>query len=606
MKGENKLTASHLGRRVCIYVRQSTQMQVQIHPESTRRQYDLRSRALELGWRAEQIVVVDEDLGKSASDIGRVREGYQRLLGEIVSGQVGAILSVEISRLARQDSEGHKVVEVAALMETLLIDESQIYDPRLSDDRLMLGLKVLLSSNEIRQMSQRMEENRVRKAQRGELRLKLPVGLVNEGGGKIGLDPNEAVQGAVRQVFEQFRRRSQQQDVLRYFNDNHLLFPRHRGNWEGPLEWARLSIARVRDILTNPLYAGGYVYGRTEFKVSVNSNGNLVRQFQERPRVEWEVVRWGAFEGYISQEEFEANQERLKPGLRKSRRNDGPALLSQIVLCGRCGQAMYTHYQGNRGDYVTYICCADQLHFGERVCQRIPGAGVDRWVAQRVLEVLSPAQIELSLAAMAELERQQTAMHRQWQLQLEGARYAASLAQRRYEQVEPENRLVARQLELRWERELCEVARLEEVYQRFCQKQPLRLNEAQRQDLRGLAQDFPRLWAAETTSWAERKNLLKLLIADVTLTRQAESIRVQIRWHTNQANTYDLPLPVPGGSKTPGPVVERLRALYQSHTDPEIATILNQEGLRTAYDNLFTSRIVTDTRRRNQLQKKSC
>ena len=606
MKGENKLTSGHLERKVCIYVRQSTPMQVQIHGESTRRQYDLRYRAIELGWREEQIVVVDEDLGKSASDLGRDREGYQRLLGEIVSGQVGALLSVEISRLARQDSEGHKVVEVAALMETLLIDESRIYDPRLSDDRLMLGLKVLLSSNEIRQMGQRMEENRLRKAQRGELRLKLPVGLVSEGGGKIGLDPNQAVQGAVRTVFEQFRLRGQQRDVLRYFNDNNLLFPRHRGNWEGPLEWARLSVPRVRDVLTNPLYAGGYVYGRTEFKISLNSKGNLVRKLQERPREEWEVVRWGAYEGYISQEEYEANQERLKPGVRKSRRSDGPALLSQSVLCGRCGQAMYTHYQGNRGDYVTYICCADQLHYGKSICQRIPGARIDRFVTQRLLEVLSPAQIELSLAAMAALERQQAALHRQWQLQLEGARYSARLAQRRYEQVEPENRLVARQLEKNWERELTEVAGLEEMYQRFCQKQPLRLSDAQRQDLLCLAQDFPRLWEAETTNWAERKNLLKLLIADVTLTRQAESIRVQIRWHTNQAESHDLPVPVSGSPKTPNLIVERLRSLYRTHTDPEIAAILNQEGLRTAYGNLFTPRIVADTRRRNCLDKRLC
>lgn len=604
MKGENKLTSSHLERKVCIYVRQSTAQQVQMHGESTRRQYDLQHRAKELGWREEQIVVVDEDLGKSASEMGKVREGYQRLLGEIVSGQVGAILSVEISRLARQDSEGHKVVEVAALMETLLIDETQIYDPRLGDDRLMLGLKVLLSSNEIRQMRQRMEENRMRKAQRGELHLKLPVGLVSQGGGKIGLEPNEAVQGAVRQVFEQFRMGGQQQAVLRYFNDNRLLFPRHqRNNWEGPLEWDRLSVPRVRDILTNPLYAGGYVYGRTQIKVSVSPKGDLERKMQERPREEWKVVRWGDFEGYISQAEYEANQERLKPGIRKGRRKDGTALLSQIVLCGRCGQAMYTHYQGNGGKYVAYVCCADQWHYGKARCQIVPGAGIDKYVEKRVLEELTPAQIELSLAAMTELEHQQAAVHKQWQLQLEGARYSARLAQRRYEQVEPENRLVSRQLELSWERELSEVARLEEIYRCFCQKQPLHLGEAQRQSLLGLAQDIPRLWFAETTSSAERKKLLQLLIADVTLTRQAENIRIQIRWHTNQVETHDLPSATLGGPKTPTPIVERLRILCQIYTDKEISEILNREGLQTASGNSFTPRIVADTRRRNHLHK---
>jgi DNA invertase Pin-like site-specific DNA recombinase len=603
MKGENKLRNWHLERKVCIYVRQSSQVQVEMHGESTRRQYDLRQRALDLGWQAEQISVVDEDLGKSAAQIGRVRSGYQRLVEAMAGGEVGAIMSVEISRLARQDSEGHKVVELAALMEALLIDEGQIYDPRQSDDRLLLGLKVLLSSNEIRQMHQRMAENRVRKAQRGELELKLPVGLVSEGRGKIGMDPNEAVRGAVCQVFEQFRLRGRQRDVLVYFNDNHLLFPRHRGNWKGRLEWAKLSVPRVRDILTNPLYAGGYVYGRTEFKISINGQGELSRKLCERPCEQWGVVRWGDFEGYISREEYEANQERLQPGRRKSRRSDGAALLSQIVLCGHCGQSMYTHYQGNRGAYVTYTCCADQLHYGTKVCQRVPGAAVDELVAKKVVAALSPAQIELSLAAMAELERQQTEIHQQWQRQLEGASYLARLAQRRYEQVEPENRLVARQLELNWERELQTVKQLEQDYHALCQKQPLRLSDEQRCKLLCLAQDFPRLWEAETTSWSDRKRLIKLLVADVTLKREADSIRVQIRWHTNQADTYDLPVPIIGGAKTPKPVVERLRSLYQTHTDPEIAAILNQEGLLTGYGNLFTRQIVADTRRRNNLRK---
>jgi len=285
MSGESKIGVSHLDRRVCIYVRQSTPMQVQEHEESTRRQYDLKERALVLGWQKAQMVVIDDDLGKSASGIGQERAGYQRLLREVVSGQVGAILSVEMSRLARQDSEGHKLVELAALMETLLIDENQVYDPQCSDDRLMLGLKVLLSSNEIRLMRQRLQENRLRKAQRGELDLKLPVGLVGEGEGRISLDPNEAVQGAVRLVFELFRQNGRQSAVLHYFNENGLLFPRHprHGDWEGPLEWERLSVPRVKDILTNPLYAGAYVYGRNRRKVSVNTRGELTHKLQEQP-----------------------------------------------------------------------------------------------------------------------------------------------------------------------------------------------------------------------------------------------------------------------------------------------------------------------------------
>lgn len=606
MSGENKISASHLERKICIYVRQSTPMQVQEHGESTRRQYDLSQRALALGWQERQIVVIDEDLGKSASEVGQVRAGYQRLLREVVSGQVGAILSVEMSRLTRQDSEGHKLVEIATLMETLLIDENQVYDPQHSDDRLMLGLKVLLSSNEIRLMRQRMEENRLRKAQRGELHLKLPVGLVNEGGGKISLDPNEAVQGAVRLVFDLFRQNGRQSDVLHYFNANGLLFPRHRhrGDWEGPLEWQRLSVPRVKDILTNPLYAGAYVYGRREHKVSVNAKGELVRKLQKRLAEEWRVAHWEAFAGYISRSEYEANQQRLKAAPHRTRRQDGPALLSQMVLCGVCGRSMYTQYAASRGRYIAYVCCAEQLHFGKAICQRIPGERVDQCVTQRLLEALTPVQIELSLAALAELERQQAELHQQWQRQLEAARYAAGLAQRRYERVEPENRLVSRQLELRWEQQLQEVACLEADYHRFCQNQPQSLSLSQRQHLFDLAQDFPSLWQAETTTWADRKKLLQLLIADVTLVRNAQEIQVQIRWHTNLVETFIITMPLPGGPKTPAAILERIRILSQSHSDRQVAAILNQEGLHSSKGVAFTKHTVAGIRKRSQLPKK--
>jgi DNA invertase Pin-like site-specific DNA recombinase len=603
MSGESKVSGDHLRRKACVYVRQSTLVQVQEHQESTQRQYDLHRRAQELGWQAEQIMVIDEDLGQSASDVNRVRAGYQHLLSVVVSGQIGAVLSVEVSRLARQDSEGHKLVEIAALMETLLVDESQVYDPRLADDRLMLGLKVLLSSNEIRLMRQRLQENKVRKAQRGELRLGLPVGLVNKVGGGLALDPNEAVQGAVRLVFERFRLTGRVSEVVRYFHKNGQLFPRHRGNWDGPIEWGRLSIQRAHYILTNPLYAGAYVYGRTERKASADADGRLVRKLQDRPPQAWLAIQWEAFAGYIGRTEYEANQRQLAPIRKRNHRRDGSALLSQMLVCGRCGKRMYVCYNGDGGCYNTYVCTTRQMRYAETACQRMPAPAVDRAVTQRLLEALSPAQMELSLAALDELERQQVELHGQWLRRLEGVRYAAHLAQRRYEQVEPENRLVVRQLEHNWEQQLHEVANLEADYSRFCQGHPHHLNADQRQRLIKLAQDFPRLWQAETTTPAERKALVELLIADVTLTRGPKHIQAQIRWHTNQVETLELPLPVNGGAKTPAKIVERLSALYKDYTDQQIAVILNQEGIRTANGNSFTESIVACTRRRNHLRK---
>jgi DNA invertase Pin-like site-specific DNA recombinase len=441
-----------------VYVRQSTLAQVHEHQESTRRQYELFQRAHQLGWSEAQIDVIDEDLGRSASDASQTRTGFQKLLGKVVTGEVGAIFSVEISRLARQDSEGHRLVEVAALTDTLLIDEQQVYDPRLADDRLMLGLKVLLSSNEIRLMGLRLRENQLRKAQRGELRLSLPVGLVFVPEAGIQLDPDEQVQGAVRLLFERFRLSAHVTAVAKYFHDQGLLFPRRQGPENGRLEWSALNIVRVRAALDNPLYAGAYVYGRSKRRTIVQAQDQIRRPRLPLPQAEWAVAQWGAFPGYISREEFEANQAALAhnraqphipaPG---SRRRDGHALLTGKLVCGRCGRPMHVGYQGTNGSRSVYICNSGQLHHGDPACQRMPGNAIDAWVSQRLLAALTPAQIELSLALVETLERQQAEVNKQWQRRLEAARYSANLAQRRYEQVDPANRLVARSLEQQWE-----------------------------------------------------------------------------------------------------------------------------------------------------------
>lgn len=607
----SKLSDEHLSRLACVYVRQSTLVQVQEHQESTRRQYALVQRAQTLGWPTERIHVIDEDLGHSASDVSHPRSGFQKLLGQVVTGQVGAIFSVEISRLARQDSEGYRLVEVAALTETLLLDEHQVYDPRLSDDRLMLGLKVLLSSNEIRLMHQRLRESMLRKAQRHELHLSLPVGLAFVPHLGIHLDPDEQVQGAVRLLFERFRLSGRMSDVTRYFQDHGLLFPRRRGSWKGPLEWAPLILNRVHDVLANPLYAGAYVYGRSKRQTIVYSEQHIERPRRPLPAEDWAVVQWGAFPSYIDRAEYDANQRllaenRARPHLPAlGRRRDGPALLTGVLLCGHCGTPMHVDYQGTNGQRIVYLCNTRQLRYGVPACQRMPGAAVDAYVAECVLAALAPAQIALSLAVLDEMERQQTQLFGQWQRRLEAARYTATLAQRRYEQVDPQNRLVARSLEQQWEIALREVERLESELNTARHKQPLAITPAQRQSLLTLASDMDRVWFAETTSWAQRKDLLRLLIADVTLTRHSAGITVQIRWLTNQVQTGELPLPVrKRGIPTPTALVERIRSLCAAHTDQQIADILNQEGLKTSQGNSFTAQIVEGTRLRNRVSKR--
>lgn len=603
-----KIGPEHLSRWAYVYVRQSSRMQMRDHQESARRQYALKERARHLGWGEEQIGIVDVDQAQSASDPSVERRGFQQLLAEVALGQVGAVFSLEVSRLARQDSEWHRLVEVAALGGTILVDEQQIYDPRLADDRLLLGLKGLLSRNELRQMSLRLWENRLRKAQRGELAHKLPVGLVWEPEAGITLNPDQQVQAVVGLVFERFRLTGQISAVVRYFQDHQLLFPKHAGSWQGPLVWGPLSCPRVRSMLSNPRYAGAYVYGCATHRAEAKPREQLQQTVVRLPPEQWPVLLWDAFPGYISRAEYEANQALLaghqRPQLGRGRRRDGRALLSGLALCGRCGRPLHVTYSGSDSQHITYVCSHQQRHYAAPTCQRIPGRGVDQVVAEAVLAVLTPAQVELSLAVVEEMARHQQQWLHQWQLRLEEARYAVRLAQRRYEQVDPDHRRVARTLEQAWEARLQDLEQLEADFARQQQPAPLTLDESQRQQIRQVVQDLPAVWSAETTSRADRKQLLRLLVADVTLTRRDTDVQVQIRWHTNEVDTYTVALPRRGAPRLLQTVVERVRTLSQSHTDRQIAAILNQETPPTASNQPFTTQGVESLRRRYGIRKR--
>lgn len=411
-------------------------------------------------------------------------------------------------------------------------------------------------------------------------------------------------------LFERFRLSHKISHVVRYFHDHGLLFPKRKGGWHGPLEWGPLSCHRVRAALCNPLYAGAYVYGRLTQRAVAKPADKLHQPVVRLPPQEWAVTIWDAFIGYISRAEYETNQAILAQNRRKSpggpsRRQDGAALLTGIALCGRCGQRMQVVYSGKDSQCITYICCHRQRRYAEPVCQRIPGQALDPVIAQAVLAALTPAQIELSLAVMQELERQQAELRKQWELKLEGARYAARLAQRRYEQVDPENRLVARSLERQWEAQLREVEQLQTEFTRQQSQFVQSPSPDQRQQLADLVQDLPKVWHADTTSWTERKDLLQLLVADVTLTRQEANILTQIRWHTNELDTFTVPLPKRGAPPVPASVVERIRELSKTHTDRQIAAELSQDGLQTSQGKPFTARRVQGIRRRYGIRKRS-
>ncbi len=496
-----KILPAHRERLALIYVRQSTLTQVRYHTGSTARQYDLTERAVALGWSRDQIRVVDQDQAHSgATAIGR--DGFQWLVAEVGLGHAGAVFSLEASRLARSCSDWYRLLEICALTNTLVIDEEGVYDPTDYNDRLLLGFKGAMSEAELHWLRQRMQGGTLAKAQQGQLRFPLPMGLVHDPLGHIVLDPDEQVQHAVRLIFTLFEHHGSAMAVLRHFSSEGLRFPRRcrEPGRQGELSWEPLQHGRVLSILHNPLYAGAYVFGRRQQTRVQSADGLAVKvQVHQRKRADWPIVLKEAHPGYISWDQFLRNQARLdsnrtcrfdeQPGAVR----EGGALLQGIVICGKCGRRMQVKYLAD-GVTPGYECNVAHLHLGVNRCQSVRGDGVDAAVAASFLEALQPAHLEVSLAALDQVEAHAREVDRQWQLQVERARYEADLARRRFMAVEPENRLVARTLEREWNAKLQEVDRLEREYAERPRPYLAPLSAEERQRIVALAQDVPALW----------------------------------------------------------------------------------------------------------------
>jgi DNA invertase Pin-like site-specific DNA recombinase len=602
----HKIRIDHQQHQAYIYIRQSTLQQVHHHQESGRRQYALQEKAILLGWPQAAVVVVDEDQGQSGQNVDRV--GLQRLMEAVSRGEVGAIFCLEVSRLARRSSAWHALIELCAWQNTLLIDEESIYDPTLANDRLILGIRGLIDENELDTLRRRMQVSREEKAQRGELRIQLPTGFVYDQQGRLLMDPDEEVQGMIRLFFEQFRRFKNAGAVVCYFAENNLRFPtRHSGGVrKGEVDWKPLTYGRTLYILHDPIYAGAYSYGR-----HAHSRQRKPREKQERVEVrlppdQWLVLRWEAFPGYIAREEYDANQQRLaenRPaGSRSGRIRMGTALLSGHVICGCCGRPMRVVYEGTDGQYSAYVCSPWKQQGQYHTCQRVPGDCVDQSVVQAVLAALTPAEIELSLQILDELTHQNEALKKQWNLRLERAHYDVDVARRRYQQVEPENRLVVRTLEREWEERLKALSQVEQEYVNAQKESTLVLSGEDRARLLNLAQDLPSLWKAETTTVAERKEIIGLMIADVTLTRRSSDILVQLRWETNKIDEWTVTLPQRGARTDPA-ILKIIREMAEMHTDAETAAYLNDSGWVTAHGKPFTADLVHGLRREHQIVK---
>jgi DNA invertase Pin-like site-specific DNA recombinase len=610
VNSEDRVTTAHRSKLAYIYVRQSTAGQVRQHQESTELQYRLVDRATLFGWPRERIEVIDDDLGKSgATSDGRF--GFQRLIAEIGLGKAGLVLSLDASRLARNNRDWHQLLELCSLFGVLIADGERLYDPCTYHDRLLLGLSGIMSEAELHQIKVRLHQGERQKAARGELRLPLPAGLAHERDGRVVRNPDEEVQARLLLVFAKFRELRSAKAVMRYFRQSGLPLPVRPLHGPAPHEvvWQPADSARVLYILKNPAYAGAYVYGRRRQNPIGRRPGSGQGRTVTVPLQDWPVCLKDAYPGYLSWEEFMANQQRIADNVNHYAANrpgaprKGNALLQGVVVCGRCARRMGLRYSGPHGEYPVYQCSADHHQEGAPRCQEVRALPVDAEVERLVLAALAPDQIALAVAALGELEQEAHLLERQWTLKRERARYEAERARRQYDEVEPENRLVARSLERCWEEKLRQVERVEAEYEAWRRQQPISLTEPARAELLGLAQNLPQLWNAPTTTAAERKQLLRLLLKEVALDQRRErgQVWIKIVWQTGATSEHRIRRRVQDYKQYAEleHLQARVRALNAAdRMDGQIAMALNAEGLVSAQGRPFSGAEIHILRKR--------
>jgi len=588
MRGETKIQAGHRARAAVIYVRQSTMAQVRDHTESTARQYALVDEASRLGWPASAIEVIDTDLGVSGRST-EGRDGFKALVAQVCLGEVGAIFGLEVSRLARSSADLSRLLELARLTDTLVIDGDGIYDLAEFNDRLLLGLKGTMSEAELHLLAGRLQGAKRAAAERGELATPLPVGYCRDEEGDVIVDPDEEVSGAIAEVFATFTQAGSAYAVVGALAKRR--FPRraYGGAWAGQLRFGSLTHSRVCSILSNPAYAGAYVFGRFRSRRQVNPDGSVHTVTTELPRAQWAVLIHDHHQAYISWEQFLANEAKLagnrtNAGARPPR--EGSALCQGIVLCGSCGRPMSTRYAGAQPYYECARARAD--HVATPGCRSVRAATVDDAVAAALLAAVTPEQLALALAAAGEVTDRRARSLRAVELAVERARYSAERAERAHAACEPENRLVARSLEARWEARLVELADAEAGLATAHHAQaPL----PPPGELAAALGDLPRLWSAPSTAERDRKRLLRTLLGDVTLRpgNTARELRVGLRWNSGATEEVVVQRmsPVTEWRRTAPAAVALAREIGPGLSNPELAAALNKAGHTTGTGKPF-------------------
>jgi DNA invertase Pin-like site-specific DNA recombinase len=585
----DKITDGQLQRLAIVYVRQSTQHQVLEHRESTARQYALADRAVALGWPATAVEVIDEDQGHSGSS-AQGRSGFQRLLAEVSSDRVGLVLGLEMSRLARSCKDWHTLLELCAIYRTLLGDADGLYDPSQYNDRLLLGLKGTMSEAELHILKSRLQQGMWNKAERGAVLNHASIGYLRTMAGDFVIDPDEQVQAVVRLLFEQFKRLGSVNGLLKWLVRNAVTLPirPHYGANRGELQWRRPNRVTLLNMLHHPIYAGAYRWGHREVDPRKKVPGRPTSGRTLHAYDDCRVLIRDRFPAYIPWEEFENNQQKLKAnstlGKLLSAPRHGPSVLAGLVVCGRCGHRMLVGYtNASTTNTLRYSCQRDAIDYGADTCQSLSGAVLEVFVGERLLQAVAPAALELSLAAGEDIERQRKQLDDHWQQRLTRSRYDVEQARRQYAAVDPDHRLVARELERRWDEALQAAEQLQADYVRFQRDCPTQLSVLEREQIRALAQDLPGLWHADTTTPEDRQSIARLLLEQVTVAVEGNTDRVdvELRWAGGFVSRHMLYRPVQTYEQLAnyGELVRRIDALRaERQTLSEIAAALNREG----------------------------
>jgi DNA invertase Pin-like site-specific DNA recombinase len=606
MSTDQRIKPTHLKRCAYVYVRQSTAAQVQYNRESTDRQYKLAERALRLGWPKSQVKIIDEDLARSGSGTSD-RRGFATMTTEVALGHVGLILSIEVSRVARNNADWYRLLDLCGVTDTLIGDEDGLYHPGLFNDRLLLGLKGTMAEAELHVIRARLEGGIRNKAARGQLRRGLPVGFLwGENDGETLFHPDQAVTQAIHCVFEKFAEMGSVRQVWLWFRSQGLSFP-SQSNSSSAIQWVTPTYTGIHQVLTNPVYAGAYTYGKTHQERYVDPAGHLRKRIRRLPRSKWAVLIHDHHKGFINWETYEMNQNRIAKNTRPAPHQaagairEGSALLQGIATCGCCGRRLRVYYQGQHST-PGYYCAANSIVNGRGMfCLRVGGLRIDEAVARAFLDAIAPAGIEAALLAEKNIEADHEAAIAQWRLQVERTRYETERTERRYRAVEPENRLVARTLETEWEHRLSELAAAETELTQRQRQLPGPITNEQRMQIHTLGADLRRVWEAPTTTDRDRKELLQALLEEVIIALvPAESkAHLTLRWRGGAISELDLNLrsrkipPI----RTDEDTIDLVRRLAVHYPDALIAGILNRQGRRTALGDRFTANKVGNLRR---------